>query len=113
MMAVGAVFFYEFSGRSDASADVGSPVVRAAQPSPSSVQPALPAAYVAAVTATQQCLEDAGLKGVTHSFDAAGKFAFSWGGFATRAEAQAAGQTYQGCYVSNLADADRLWQQSH
>ncbi|MBI5949430.1 MAG: hypothetical protein HY875_14925 [Chloroflexi bacterium] len=70
------------------------------------------AAYSAAAEETRRCLEEAGLKSVTTSADAAGKVSFSWGGFPTREEAQRAGEIYKGCYFKLMADADRLWQQS-
>lgn len=70
------------------------------------------AGYATAVEETRLCLEQAGLKDVAASADAAGKVSFAWGGFATREEAQRAGELYKDCYFKHMADADRLWQRS-
>lgn len=69
-------------------------------------------AYPAAAQETAECLTTAGLKNVTMSRDTAGKISFSWGGFATREEAQKAGEIYKGCYFAHMDDIDRAWQQS-
>ena len=70
------------------------------------------AAYAAAAAETAKCLTAAGLKDVAIQRDAAGKVSFTWGGFASREEAQKAGELYKACYFTHMDDIDRSWQQT-
>ena len=72
---------------------------------------AVDAAYAAAADETAACLTAAGLKGVAYGRDTAGKISFGWSGFATREEAQQAGELSKQCYFAHMANADRAWQQ--
>lgn len=104
-----------WAGRGQAS-DKPAVVVSFSQPPGLAATPvadaAIDAAYAAAANETATCLTAAGLKGVAYGRDAAGKTSFGWSGFATRAEAQQAGELYKQCYFAHLAEFDRAWQQT-